>query len=302
MRRLLLYLSRHARLRNWMETSPLAWRLASRFVAGKHLDDALRVSRRINGEGIMVTLDRLGENVASAGEASAARDGYLATIEELTRANINGNVSIKLTQFGADVSEELCRANVEQLVRRAAELGSFVRVDMESSEYTDRTLSLVEDLHAAYGAVGTVIQSYLFRSMKDVERLCARKIRVRLCKGAYFEPPSVAYLRKSDVDANFVRLMEHLLREGTYPAIATHDEKMIQATKRTAARLGIPNDRFEFQMLYGIRRDIQSRLAAEGYRLRLYVPFGAAWYPYFMRRLAERPANVLFLLRNLVRA
>jgi proline dehydrogenase len=301
MRRLLLYLSRHGGLRHWMETSPLAWRLASRFVAGERPDDALRVSRRINGEGIMVTLDRLGENVTSADEAAAARDGYIETVERLVEAGIRGNVSIKLTQFGMDLSEDICRRNVEQLVRTAAALGSFVRVDMESSEYTDRTLSLVEDLHASYGAVGAVIQSYLFRSKKDVERLCARGIRIRLCKGAYLEPATVAFPRKSDVDTNFVQLMEHLLREGTYPAIATHDERMIEATERAARLLGISPEQFEFQMLYGIRRDIQARLVREGYRLRLYVPFGTAWYPYFMRRLAERPANVFFLARNLLK-
>jgi proline dehydrogenase len=302
MRRLLLYLSRHGGLRHWMETSPLAWRLASRFVAGEHPEDALRVSRRINGEGIMVTLDRLGENVTSADEAAAARHGYIETVERLVEAGIRGNVSIKLTQFGMDLSEDICRRNVEQLVRTAAALGSFVRVDMESSEYTDRTLSLVEDLHASYGAVGAVIQSYLFRSKKDVERLCARGIRIRLCKGAYLEPATVAFPRKSDVDTNFVQLMEHLLREGTYPAIATHDERMIEATERAARLLGISPEQFEFQMLYGIRRDIQARLVREGYRLRLYVPFGTAWYPYFMRRLAERPANVFFLARNLLKS
>lgn len=208
---------------------------------------------------------------------------------------------MKLTQFGLDLSADQCRANVAMLVEQAASLASFIRVDMESSEYTDRTLDLVEDLHAQYGAVGTVIQAYLYRSRKDIERLCARRIRVRLCKGAYLEPATVAFPRKADVDKNYVQLMKVLLETGEYPAIATHDERMIEAAKAYAAQRQLPKDRFEFQMLYGIRRDLQRRLVSDGYRLRLYVPFGKAWYPYLMRRLAERPANVFFLARHLFR-
>jgi proline dehydrogenase len=200
-----------------------------------------------------------------------------------------------------DISEQACRANVEQLVRRARERNGFVRVDMESSEYTERTLRLVSDLHAQYETVGTVIQAYLRRSEKDIEMLCGQGIRVRLCKGAYLEPADVAFQEKSEVDRNFVHLMRILLAAGTYPAIATHDEKIIQDAKGFASARNLSRDSFEFQMLYGIRRDLQRRLVAEGYRLRLYVPFGKAWYPYFMRRLAERPANVLFLARNLLR-
>ena len=203
---------------------------------------------------------------------------------------------------GIDISEDACGRNVEQLVRRAKELNSFVRVDMESSEYTERTLQLVTHLHAQHGAVGTVIQAYLRRSEQDVEMLCRRGIRVRLCKGAYLEPSEVAYQAKADVDRNFVHLMKILLAAGSYPAIATHDEKMIDETKSFARSRQIARETFEFQMLYGIRRDLQRRLVAEGYRLRLYVPFGKAWYPYFMRRLAERPANVAFLARNFFRA
>ena len=200
-----------------------------------------------------------------------------------------------------DLSLAECRSNVEQLVRQAAELGNFVRVDMESSAYTDRTLDLVTDLHARYGSVGTVIQAYLHRSRKDVEMLCQRGIRVRLCKGAYLEPPTVAFQHKSEVDRNYKELMNILLEKGVYPAIATHDEKIIAETERFVASRRISHDAFEFQMLYGIRRDIQRRLVSEGYRLRLYVPYGEAWYPYFMRRLAERPANVVFLARHLLR-
>jgi proline dehydrogenase len=283
-----------------METFPVARRLSRRFVAGETLADALAVGCRINAEGISLTLDHLGENVTSLAEAEASRDVYTRALGEICGSGIDGNVSLKLTQFGMDLSPEACRANVAAVVRTAADLGNFVRVDMESSEYTDRTLALVSDLHTEYGAVGTVIQAYLYRSEADVEMLSKRGIRVRLCKGAYLEPHTVAWPQKADVDRNYIRLMKLLLDRGVYPAIATHDPRMIEATKEYAARSGMARDRFEFQMLYGIRRDLQKKLIAEGYRLRLYVPFGKAWYPYFMRRLAERPANVLFLLRNLL--
>jgi len=285
-----------------METSALARRLAARFVAGDSLADALEAGRRINRERISLTLDHLGENVTSLAEAEASRDVYLRLLGEMADQKIDGNVSIKLTQFGIDISEDACGRNVEQLVCRAKELNTFVRIDMESSEYTERTLQLVTLLHAQHGAVGTVIQAYLRRSEKDVEMLCQRGIRVRLCKGAYLEPAEVAYQAKAEVDRNFVHLMKILLAAGPYPAIATHDEKMIDETKSFARSRQIARETFEFQMLYGIRRDLQRRLVAEGYRLRLYVPFGKAWYPYFMRRLAERPANLAFLARNFFRA
>jgi proline dehydrogenase len=284
-----------------METSAMARRLASRFVAGDTLADGLDSGRRINREGIAVTFDRLGESVTSLAEAEPSRDEYLRVLDEIALHNLNANVSIKLTQFGMDISEEACRDNVEQLVRKANELNNFVRIDMESSEYTERTLRIVNDLHARYRTVGVVIQAYLRRSEKDIEALCRQGIRVRLCKGAYLEPAEVAFQSKSEVDRHFVHLMRILLAAGTYPAIATHDEKIVQAAKDFVRVRNLGRDSFEFQMLYGIRRDLQRRLVAEGYRLRLYVPFGKAWYPYFMRRLAERPANVLFLLRNLLR-
>ena len=284
-----------------METSALARRLAARFVAGDTFADGLEAGRRINRENIAVTFDRLGESVTSLAEAEASRDEYLRVIEEISHHHVDANVSIKLTQFGMDISETACRANVEQLVRRARDRNGFVRIDMESSEYTERTLRMVNDLHAQYETVGTVIQAYLRRSEKDIETLCRQGIRVRLCKGAYLEPAEVAFQAKSDVDRNFVHLMRILLAAGTYPAIATHDEKIIQTAKDFASARSLSRDSFEFQMLYGIRRDLQRRLVAEGYRLRLYVPFGKAWYPYFMRRLAERPANVLFLARHLLR-
>lgn len=301
MRSLFLFLSRQRHLRRWVETSRLARRLSSRFVAGDRLENALSVGRRINAEGITLTLDHLGESVTSLAEASQARDVYLNALENIYANGIEGNVSLKLTQFGLALSEAECRTNVAQLAAQAAELGNFIRIDMESSEYTDRTLSLVEELHSQYGCVGTVIQAYLYRSRKDVERLCARRIRVRLCKGAYLEPPGVAYPKKSEVDRNYVDLMKLLLDHGEYPAIATHDERMIDETKAYVAKQGIDRAHFEFQMLYGIRRDLQRRLVAEGYRLRVYVPFGKAWYPYLMRRLAERPANVFFLARHFFR-
>jgi proline dehydrogenase len=282
-----------------METSKLAQRFSARFIAGYTLDQALVVCKELNSENIAVTLDVLGESISSIEEAGAARDAYLRTIAAIHEQSVQGNVSLKLSQFGVDLSADVCRANVGQLVEKAASLDGFVRVDMESSEYVDRTLDLVCDLHSKYRAVGTVIQAYLYRSKKDIEMLNARAIRVRLCKGAYLEPESVAFPQKSRVDANYVELMQLLLDHGNYPAIATHDEKMIAATKAHAEAHKISRDAFEFQMLYGIRRDLQRQLAKDGYRVRVYVPFGSAWYPYYMRRLAERPANVLFILRNM---
>lgn len=284
-----------------MEASALAQRLARRFVAGATLDDALATGRRLNAEGIAVTLDHLGESVTSLAEAAAARDVYLRTLSTIVDTGIRGNVSLKLTQLGLEFSYDECRANMERLAACAARLNTFVRIDMEASAYTDRTLRLARGLHAAYGSVGVVIQACLRRSRQDVEALCRDRIRVRLCKGAYLEPAGVAFPRKRDVDRNYVELMQLLLDNGEYPAIATHDERIVNAAKSYAEHRRISRDGFEFQMLYGIRRDLQTRLVAEGYRLRLYVPFGQAWYPYYMRRLAERPANLFFILRNLLR-
>ncbi|HTP35876.1 MAG TPA: proline dehydrogenase family protein [Candidatus Acidoferrales bacterium] len=284
-----------------METSPLARRLATRFVAGETLEQVIAVARRLKSESITVTLDHLGESVTNLDEAAAARDVYLRVLDALHAEGLEANVSLKLTQFGLDLSAEQCLANVDRLVRRAVELGGFVRVDMESSEYTQRTLDLVAELYTRHGSVGTVIQSYLFRSRADIEFLNSARIRVRLCKGAYLEPASVAFPEKTDVDRNYVELAKLLLDGGAYPAMATHDEKLIAQIERYVAERNVARDAFEFQMLYGIRRDLQRRLVAQGYRLRLYVPFGGAWYPYYMRRLAERPANVFFILRNLFR-
>ena len=301
MRALLLYLSGHARLRRWMETSAIARRLSSRFVAGETLAEALAVAKSMNAAGITVTLDHLGENVTSLAEAAASRDEYIRALDEIRAVGLHANVSIKLTQFGIDIDEEACRENVAILVSVAARHENFVRVDMESSAYTDRTLRLVTELHARHGVTGAVIQAYLYRSEQDLESLSRQGIRVRLCKGAYLELPIVAYEHKAEVDRNYIHLMKKLLESGTYPALATHDEAIIAEAEQFVAARQIPMSNFEFQMLYGIRRDLQKRLVADGYRVRVYIPYGKAWYPYFMRRLAERPANVLFLIRNLMR-
>ncbi|MBV8811845.1 MAG: proline dehydrogenase family protein [Acidobacteriaceae bacterium] len=303
LRRTFLYLSEQSWLRRWMENSPLSQRLTSRFVAGQTLREGIQVIKRLSAERIFGTLDFLGENVASLEDAARSRDSYLAALDEIDRAGLPATVSIKLTQFGLDLSEEACRNNVMTLARRASEMNSRVEVDMESSAYTDRTLALVTDLEEAFpGHVRAVIQAYLFRSEADIRMLSKCQIPIRLCKGAYREPADIAYSRKSDVDANYVKLMKLLLAEGHYPAIASHDENIIREALRHLKEQKISPDRFEFQMLYGIRRDLQQELVGREFRLRLYVPYGDAWYPYFMRRLAERPANVLFLVKNLIRS
>ena len=285
-----------------METSSAAERVTSRFIAGHTLEREVAVCRRLNAEGILASLDHLGESVKSLEEAQRSRDAYLGALDQIATLGLQATVSVKLTQLGLDFSEAACRANVEQLVQRAKAIGTTVEIDMESSEYVDRTLALVSNLHATLGSVRAVIQAYLYRSASDIEDLCRQSIPLRLCKGAYKEPSDVAFPHKVEVDQNYVRLMTKLLERGTYPAIASHDERIISQAVQYVKERNITPDRFEFQMLYGIRRDLQRRLVAEGYRLRLYVPYGDAWYPYFMRRLAERPANVLFLVRNLLKS
>ncbi len=285
-----------------MEHSALSRNLTSRFIAGHALADGVRVLKHLSAEHTLGTLDFLGENVTSLTEAAQSRDSYLAALGEIDRAQLPATVSIKLTQFGLDFSEDACRDNVAALVGRAREMNTRIEIDMESSEYTDRTLEMVTHLHNTFnGHVRAVIQAYLYRSEADIHRLSERKIPVRLCKGAYREPPAVAFPRKSQVDTNYLKLMMLLLDRGTHPAIASHDEKIIRLALRHIKEQNIAADRFEFQMLYGIRRDLQRQIVAQGFRLRLYIPYGDAWYPYFMRRLAERPANVLFLARNLLR-
>lgn len=301
LRSLILFLSRRRRLRRWMETSSSAGLLTKRFIAGQTLDKGLEVSRRLNGEGILVALDHLGENVTSEGEARASAAAYYESLRCIGEQGLSASISIKPTHFGLDLSEEFCRDNIERIVSFANGIGGFVEIDMESHEYTERTLRIVTAIHARSPRVRAVIQAYLYRSADDIRALNEQGVPVRLCKGAYKEPPSVAYPRKRDVNSSYARLMEELLEHGNYPALATHDESLINEALRFTRERAIPPDRFEFQMLYGIRRDLQRRLVASGYRLRLYVPYGDAWYPYFMRRLAERPANVLFLARNLLR-
>ena len=282
-----------------METSSAVERVTSRFIAGHTLEREVAVCRRLNSEGILASLDHLGESVKSLEEAERSRDAYLSALEQIATLGLKATVSIKLTQLGLDFSEAECRANVEQLVRRAKNIGTSVEIE---SEYVNRTLTLVSDLHAKLGSVRAVIQAYLYRSESDIEDLCRQSIPVRLCKGAYKEPSDVAFPHKTDVDRNYVRLMTKLFECGTDPAIASHDEQIVQQAVQYVKERNITPDRFEFQMLYGIRRDLQRGLVADGYRLRLYVPYGDAWYPYFMRRLAERPANVVFLVRNLLKS
>lgn len=301
LRSTLLYLSRQRQLRRWMETSPMAGRFTKRFIAGQTLEQGIAVCRKLNAECILTTIDHLGENVTSPAEAEASRDAYLEALERVAAGNLPSTVSIKPTQFGMDLSEEICQANVEPLVAAASRVGSCVEIDMEASGYVDRTLRLVNAMHSRHGSVRAAIQAYLRRSEADIEALCGDRIPVRLCKGAYNEPATLAFASKRDVDRNYLRLARILLRKGVYPAIATHDPKMVNPTLDAALELGVQAEQFEIQMLYGIRRDLQNMLTWGGYRLRLYVPYGVAWYPYFMRRLAERPANLLFLARNLFR-
>lgn len=304
LRRGLLWLSEQQRIFDFVRRNPLARRFAERFVAGETTDSAAAAAEALAGQGATTTLDVLGESVHEAAAAEAACRQYLDLLDRIARSpGVEVNVSVKLTQMGFDVDEELCHASMVRILDRARALGGFVRLDMESSAYTQRTLDLFEHrLFPVYGPhVGVVIQSALRRSTADVERLVRLKARVRLCKGAYLEPPEVAFPDKKDVDRHYVELMERLLREGNYPGIATHDETIIATARKVVAREGIGSDRYEFQMLYGVRRDLQDLLRGSGYRLRVYVPFGTQWYPYLMRRLAERPANIAFILGNVVR-
>ena len=297
-----LFLSRRRTLRRWFETSAAANRLTSRFVAGRTLDEEIAACRRLAEEGIASTLDRLGENVTSLDEAAASRDAYLGMLERIRDSRLGATVSIKLTQFGLDFSVDACHANVRRLAALAREAGTRVEIDMESSDYVDRTLDVVTRLHGEFGCVRAVVQAYLYRTRDDVVRLCEDGIPIRLVKGAYREPQTVAFAAKSDVDNSFAELTRLMLDRGVDPAIATHDEALIRSTVDYARERGIAPSSFESQMLYGIRRDLQRSLAGQGYRMRLYVPYGEAWYPYFMRRLAERPANVFFLAKNMMRA
>jgi proline dehydrogenase len=303
LRSTLLYLSNQPRVFRFVRNNGLAKKFARRFVAGETLDDALAAVRSLNGTGITASLDLLGESVTNEREARAAESEYLRILDRIHDERLDANVSLKLTAMGLDVSEELCVSIMHDVLGRAQAYRTFVRLDMESSAYTERTLRLFEErLYPTYKEnVGIVLQSYLYRTWSDVERAIQLRCRVRLCKGAYKEPASVAYPEKREVDANYVKCMHALLECGTYSGIATHDPAIIAEAKRFVAEKGIDRSRFEFQMLYGIRRDMQEQLVREGYRMRVYVPFGTQWYPYLMRRLAERPANVAFITGNVVR-
>lgn len=300
LRSLLLSLSRRRTLGHLATHLPITRPMVARFVAGADLGEALAVIEGLRARGLRTTVDILGEAVTSVELARAAADRYVATIEALAERGLEVNVSLKLSQMGLLVDRDACRANVERIFAAAAARSGFVRIDMEDHTMVEATLALWRELRAVNPASGVVIQAALRRSAADVEALIAEGARVRLCKGAYKEPPEVAFVTKAEVDRSFAALMERLLLAGTYPAIATHDERLIGRAIGIARQHGIGPDRFEFQMLYGVRRDLQERLVREGWRVRVYVPYGTEWYPYFMRRLAERPANVLFLLRSLV--
>jgi proline dehydrogenase len=297
-----LKLSESKSLAHWVTSNPTTRQMSHRFVAGETLDEAIEASRVCNDQGMAVTLDCLGENVLTTADAQKARDTYLQIYDRIAKEKLIANVSCKLTQLGLDISPDFCEGLVSSIVERAAAYESFLRIDMESSMYTQRTVALVKRVRAQSPCVGTVIQSYLYRSEADIQDLLAYGCRIRLCKGAYKEPQEVAFARKGDVDGNYVKLMRMLLTSGFYHAIATHDPHMIGETIRCAAQNKISKDDFEFQMLYGIRTDLQRRLVRDGYRLRIYVPFGHEWFPYFMRRLAERPANLAFFARNFFRS
>jgi proline dehydrogenase len=306
LRAFFISLSESHGLRAVAERSAIGQKLSGRFVAGTQVEDALRATRAVNQAGPSVSIDNLGENVTNADEARASAALYHQLLDKIAAQELNANISLKLTHMGLDVDEKLARDLVVSLVAKAAAMKppNFARIDMEGSPYTQRTLDFVHELHRMpgnQGCVGAVIQSYMRRSESDVEKLLADGIRIRLCKGAYKEPPELAYQKKSEVDDNYVKLMKVLMKSGIYHGLATHDEKIIDRAKAFATTEKIPRNAFEFQMLYGIRRDLQQSLVKQGWRMRVYIPFGTEWYPYLMRRLAERPANALFIARNLLR-
>jgi proline dehydrogenase len=303
LRKTLLYLSNQPQIFRFVSNNALAKKFARRFVAGERLDEALEAVAALNARGITASLDLLGESVTDEREAREAGRAYLQMLDRIHERQLEANVSVKLTAMGQDISEDLCAAIMQEILERARRYDTFVRLDMESSAYTERTLRFFEDrLYPNYPKnVGIVLQSMLRRTESDVRRANELRCRVRICKGAYLEPASVAYPDKKDVDANYVRCMQLLMSEGNYPGIATHDEKIIAEAVRYAREKGIAPDRFEFQMLYGVRRDLQERIVRDGYSLRVYVPFGTQWYPYLMRRLAERPANIAFITGNVMK-
>jgi proline dehydrogenase len=300
MRSFLLHLSEKKWLAPMIMHNAVSRRVAQRFVAGESLDDAIKAARNVNNAMQLASLDLLGENVSDEAGARRAAENYLSIFKRIEKEKLDANVSLKLTQLGLDLSEQLCQELLEEIVAHATAQGNFVRIDMEGSAYTDRTVEMTKRVRAKFSGVGTVMQAYLHRAEKDVLNLLAAGCRLRLCKGAYQEPPDIAFPDKADVDANYVKLMKLILPSGIYHGIATHDPAMIDATKRFVLEKSIHRDQFEFQMLYGIRTDLQQQLVREGFRLRIYIPYGTDWFPYFMRRLAERPANLMFFVRNLL--
>ncbi len=304
LRSLFIGLSENKPLRHFAENSAMGLRFSSRFVAGTQLPDVIRATEAVNASGATVSIDNLGENVTNADEAKHSAELYHRMLDEIASRQLNANISLKLTHMGLDVDADLAFRQVTELVDHAVSINNFLRVDMEGSPYTQKTIDFVRGLHRLPGhdkKIGTVIQSYLYRSEDDVKTLVADGIRIRLCKGAYNEPADIAFPKKADVDANYVKLAKMLLKSGIYHGLATHDEKIIATMKQFATTEKIPPTDYEFQMLYGVRRDLQEQLVREGYGLRVYIPFGTEWYPYFMRRLAERPANVFFIARNMLR-
>ncbi len=299
----LIYLSRHEGLKDFAARFSFFKKLTTRFVAGESIDEATAFIRELNAEGCSASFDHLNESVANAAEAEGEVAEYLQILRTIDETKINSNASIKLTQFGLELGPELAYKNARAVVADAAERGNFVRVDMESSAVTQVTIDIFKRLRAEFdlNTVGIVLQSYLRRTYADAEELVKLPARIRICKGAYNEPPEVAFPDKKDTDENYVRVMQLLLASGVYHGIATHDPKMIDATIDFSQKQGIPKSAFEFQMLFGVRRDLQRQLAKDGYNMRVYVPYGRHWYPYFMRRLAERPANIWFVLKNLLK-
>lgn len=305
LRSFFIALSQNRSLRSFSERSSIGRTMSSRFVAGMTVDDALQACERVNREGIAVTLDALGESVTTEAEARRSAAVYHEMLDAIAMRKLNANVSLKLTQMGMDFDSTLAESIVGELVEHAAQADSFVRIDMEGSPYTAATIAMTERLHAQpgiQGCVGTVLQAYLFRTAGDAERLLRQGIRIRLCKGAYKEPPEIAFPLKADVDENYIKLAQHMMTSGVFCGMATHDEAIVERLLAFVRERGVPKSAFEFQMLYGIRRDLQRRLAKQGFGVRVYVPFGPEWYPYFMRRLAERPANVLFLVKNFLKS
>ena len=299
----LIYLSQHEGLKDFATRFRPFKKLTTRFVAGETIDEAVAAIRKINAAGCSASFDHLNESVGSAAETEAEVTEYLQILEQIDATGIDSNVSIKLSQFGLGIDPELAYRNARMVVEDAARRGTFVRIDMEGSKVTQATIDIFKRLRGEFGLndVGIVLQSYLYRTYEDARELLKLPARIRICKGAYSEPPEVAYPDKKDVDENYVRVMKLLLSSGVYHGIATHDPKMIDATIKFAQQEGIGKEVFEFQMLYGVRRDLQTQLARDGYNMRVYVPYGKHWYPYFMRRLAERPANIWFVMKNLLK-